>query len=269
MSVARDAVERVRQPEYTGENRCLPCTATNLAIGAVGAVLLAFLWVPLAVGFAVLAVASVWLRGYLVPGTPELTKRYFPEWLLAKFDKAPAPEPITDDDLDPEATLVEAGVLQECETVDDLCLTDDFETTWREGMAGLTDEDTLRADLADHLDLDVADVSFDDYGDAFVARHDGANVGQWESRAALLADLSAAGELPDWVDDWPALTPRARSQLLGGLRIFVETCPVCGGVVTADEETVQSCCRSRTVVGVGCSDCGDRLLEVPLDDAAA
>lgn len=269
MSVARDAVERVRRPEYTGENRCVPCTATNLAIAAVATVLVALLWAPLAAGFAVVALASIWLRGYLVPGTPELTKRYFPEWLLAKFDKAPAPEPITDDDLEPEATLVDAGVLEPCERVDDLCLTDDFADAWREGMAGLADDDALRNDLAEHLDLDVEDVTFDDYGDAFVARNDGVNMGQWESRSALLADLAAARELPHRVDDWAALTPRARSQLLGGLRVFVETCPACGGAVTADEETVESCCRSRTVVGVGCADCGDRLLEVPYDEAAA
>ena len=266
MSVARDAFDRIRQPEYTGENRCVPCTATNLAITAVLAVGLALVWVPVGVGFAVLGAASVWLRGYLVPGTPELTKRYFPEWLLAKFDKQPAPEPISDDEFDPEEALLAAGVVEPCEDVDDLCLTDSFAAEWRDRMDRLADDDALRAELADHLDLEADGVTFESFGDAYVASEDGTRVGQWESRAALLADLAAAKELPDRVEDWEAYTPRARSQLLGGLRVFVETCPTCGGPVAADTETVESCCRSTTVVGVACEDCGDRLLEVPYDE---
>ena len=87
MSVARRTLDRVRQPEYTGENRCVPCTVANLAIAAVLTAGLAFASVPGAAVFAVFAVGSIWLRGYLVPKTPELTKRYFPDWLLAKFDK--------------------------------------------------------------------------------------------------------------------------------------------------------------------------------------
>ena len=84
MSV-RGALEGIRQPEYTGENRCTPCTVTNLAITAVVAAGLAYaVSVPLSAGVAVLGVASVWLRGYLVPKTPELTRRYFPDWLLVE-----------------------------------------------------------------------------------------------------------------------------------------------------------------------------------------
>jgi hypothetical protein len=269
MSVARSAIERVRQPEYTGENRCVPCTVTNLAIAAVVAAGLALLSLPLAAAFAVVGVASVWLRGYLVPGTPELTKRYFPDWLLAKFDKRPEPEPIPDEEFDPERVLLDAGVVEPCEGVDDLCLTDEFDAAWSRRMEDLADGDALRAELADQLELETDGVTFESFGDAFVARDGDARVGQWESRAALLADLAAAKELPDRVDDWERLSSRARSQLLGGLRVFVETCPTCGGPVAADTETVESCCRSTTVVGVACDDCGDRLLEVPYDEAAA
>jgi hypothetical protein len=269
MSVS-DVLEGVRQPEYTGENRCIPCTAANLAITAVVAAVFAVVWVPLAVGFAALGVGSIWLRGYLVPGTPELTKRYFPEWLLAKFDKLPEePEPVAPGEFDPEETLLEAGAVEPCAEADDLCLTPAFEAAWRDHIEDLESEDTLRDELADQLDLDAENISFETHGDAYVAHEDGARIGQWESRAALLADLGAARELPESIQRWEALSPQHRSQLLGGLRVFVETCPSCGGVVTADTETVQSCCRETTVVGVGCEDCGDRLLEVPYDEAAA
>ncbi|WP_254839817.1 hypothetical protein [Natronomonas marina] len=271
MSVTSKALDRVRQPEYTGENRCIPCTATNLAITAVVAAGLAFVSVPVAVGFAALGVASIWLRGYLVPKTPELTKRYFPDWLLAKFDKQPDPEPVAPEEFDPETVLLGAGVVEPCEESDDLCLTDAFETDWRERMERLADEETLRVELADQLDLDGGEVVFESYGEAYIATENGTQIGQWESRAALLADLAAAKELPERVDGWEALDPQRRSQLLGGLRVFVEICPACGGPVTADTEVVESCCRSTTVVGVACEDCGDRLLEVPYEepDAAA
>ncbi len=266
MSVAGEALDRVRQPEYTGENRCIPCTATNLAIAAILAAGIAYVSLPLAAGFAVLAVASIWLRGYLVPKTPELTKRYFPDRVLAKFDKQPEPDPIPPAEFDPESVLLEAGVVEPCADVDDLCLTEAFEADWLARIDRLADEDTLRSELADQLDVDDGAVTFESYGDAFIAREDGARIGQWESRAALLADLAAAKELPDRVSGWARLDPQRRSQLLGGLRVFVEECPVCGGPVTADTEVVESCCRSTTVVGVACEDCGDRLLEVPYEE---
>jgi hypothetical protein len=268
MSVARRTLDRVRQPEYTGENRCVPCTVANLAIAAVAAAGLAVVSIPGAAVFAVLAVGSIWLRGYLVPKTPELTKRYFPDWLLAKFDKQPMPEPVPPEEFDPETVLLEAGVVEPCEAADDLCLTDDFEAAWRGRMERLADDATLRTELADQLDID-GDVSFESFGDAYIARQDGTQIGQWESRTALLADLAAAKELPERVDAWEALDPQRRSQLLGGLRVFVEVCPSCGGAVTADTEVVESCCRSTTVVGVACDDCGDRLLEVPYDEPEA
>lgn len=269
MDIQGTHLTRLRQPEYTGENRCIPCTVTNLVIAAVLTAMLVALFPPLAVAFAVAALLSIWLRGYLVPGTPELTKRHFPEWLLAKFDKAPEPAPEPPEKFDPESVFLEAGVLEPCEDADDLCLVEGFATAWRRRIDRLKDSGTLRYELADQLDLDPDGVTFDDYGDGFIARSDGGQVGQWESHAALLADLAAATELPEWIDYWSGLEARSRSQLLGGLRVFLTDCPSCGGPVTADTETVESCCRSMTVIAVGCEDCGDRLLEVPHEDTAA
>lgn len=87
-----DALERYRQPEYTGENRCLPCTAANVAIAAVLSMLASFVGTPV-LGLLVFSgsLLAIYLRGYLVPGTPELTKQYLPDWLLAMFDTADRP----------------------------------------------------------------------------------------------------------------------------------------------------------------------------------
>ena len=87
-----EIVDDLKQPEYTGENRCEPCTILNLAIAAVVGSLVARksrVGALLAVG---VSIALIYLRGYLVPGTPTLTKRYLPPEVLRWFGKDPEPE---------------------------------------------------------------------------------------------------------------------------------------------------------------------------------
>lgn len=88
MSIIGDVVVRIRQPEYTGENRCVPCTALNVFIAVVIAGLFVGAgrrWIGV-VAFIV-SVGVVYFRGYLVPGTPGITERYFPERVLRLFGK--------------------------------------------------------------------------------------------------------------------------------------------------------------------------------------
>lgn len=92
-----DLLDRFRQPEYTGENRCIPCTVTNVAIAAVLALGLAFLLVtPIGVFAFLVCLGVIYLRGYLVPGTPEITQQYFPPWLLSLFGKSAPIENVFD-----------------------------------------------------------------------------------------------------------------------------------------------------------------------------
>ncbi|MBZ6495059.1 hypothetical protein [Natrinema longum] len=87
-----DVVDDFKQPEYTGENRCGPCTVLNLCIAAVVGSVIARksrLGGALAVG---VSIGLIYLRGYLVPGTPTLTKRYLPPEVLRWFGKDPAPD---------------------------------------------------------------------------------------------------------------------------------------------------------------------------------
>ncbi len=91
----RELAETVRRPEYTGDNRCLPCTVVNVLIATVlGAIVSKRSKVGGAVVVAV-SLASIYLRGYLVPGTPELTKRYLPPAVLRWFGKEPDVEVAT------------------------------------------------------------------------------------------------------------------------------------------------------------------------------
>lgn len=265
---------RFRQPAYTGENRCVPCTAVNLILGGLlsGGVWLFAWWylgptVGLLVGLGciVLAVGAIWLRGYLVPGTPELTKRYFPEAVLKWFDKAPsdaaAGPPPEDVAVDVEGVLLNAGALEECVTGDDLCLTESFREVWFEHIEEVRDTAAATEALADMLGVDPDRLRVEDHGDAFVGVMDDQLVGQWESRPAFLADLGAARVLSERAAAWEELGVRQRSTVLDGLRLFLDSCPGCGADVTFGEDVVESCCRSIDVVAVTCASCGARLFE--------
>jgi hypothetical protein len=271
MGVA-DAVDRFRQPEYTGENRCTPCTLANSGIAVVVAVAVGGVcWTTIgaALGAAAAAVvlgvsaASIALRGYLVPGTPTLTKRYFPDWLLRRFDKQPQHRASVSDDeqLDVETILLRADAVEPCADVDDLCVTDEFRAAWNDRIDAVRSADTSRAELAELLGVDADELTFEEYGEAFVARVDGTRAGQWESRGAFLADVAAATELEARLAGWQTLDLQQQSQLLYGLRLFVEECPECTGPVAIEEDTVESCCRSIDIVAVSCQECGARLFE--------
>lgn len=92
-------IERFRQPEYTGDNRCIPCTTINLIIAVIVSVALGTVSLGMGIAVAAVSITIIYLRGYLVPGTPPLTKRYFPDRVLRLFDKTPV------SDIDPCADV--------------------------------------------------------------------------------------------------------------------------------------------------------------------
>lgn len=281
-------VSRLRRPEYTGENRCLPCTVVNLALAAVASIGVgAVAWSaasPIA-GVAAAAVvlasstASIYLRGYLVPGTPELTKRYLPHWVLSRFGKEPDPavgtdggrppqEPATQlpsEDFNPETVLLEAGALEEDPDHPDLRLASDFRTAWYDAVDRIDDTGDYDAIFA-ILEVEDGDVELTETEAGKVRVDvDGGFVGVWPSRAALLADLGGAAALADEYADWSDLGGHRRGELLGGLRLFVDRCPTCGATPEFGEETVETCCTSRGMAVVECPDCGARLFEAAAD----
>jgi hypothetical protein len=266
-----DVLERLRQPEYTGENRCTPCTAVNVVIAAVASALLGVVSVPVGAAAFTVGVLAIYLRGYLVPYTPTITKRYFPDRVLRWFDKPPARDQGVDVDereaIDVEQTLLDLGVVTECADRDDLCLDERFQQRWRERIDAVDDRD-VEAEIRRLLDLDPgADNTVERRGaEAAVVLIDGQQVGQWESGAALLADLAADEVLREWTDEWTRVHVLNRSELLHSLRMFIERCTECGAPVSVDHETVESCCRSFDVAAVTCDGCGSRFFEIELDE---
>ena len=263
----------LRQPEYTGDNRCIPCTSVNIAIAAVGSTLAAKLKSRRFGSMAfVTSLEVIYLHGYLVPGTPTLTKRYFPERVLRWFDKDTT-TPMTDEaiEIDPERILLDASAVEPCRENTDLCLTADFQQAWRERIHTVRTHDLDEDHLAGALNVSTTDdqLTIEQQGDAFVAYTDDAVLGQWSSRTAVIADVAAATELSERIPNWSEFTPTEIARVLMSLRIFIEQCPDCDGLVQVEEEVVESCCRSYDVIASACQDCDARLFEIEWDDAAA
>jgi len=244
-------IDTLRRPEYTGENRCGPCTAVNAAVVVVAAAVAAVRRRSL--GLAVLGVgaALVYLRGYVVPGTPA----FAPDLVrsLGLDDRFPHvaadggdPERRRESDAlvadtDPQELLgamFRHGVIEEGAGDDDaLYLTPAFEDAWREEL------ETLRAATPDDLVEATAEVvPFEADGER---RYGGVSV-EGEEGVVWLRPTNATGDVaavramarldvPESLRA-PATTP---------LRLFTPECPACGGDL--EERTVADGCCGGTM----------------------
>ncbi|RLM40921.1 hypothetical protein DVK00_20805, partial [Haloarcula sp. Atlit-47R] len=136
--------DALRRPEHTGENRCLPCTAVNAVLVVLVGLALGVLWPP--IGAVVIAVGTllVYLRGYVVPGTPSFAPKLVSAVGLdgifghREDDAAARQSDSLDANVDPDvmlSTLLNAGVL--VEEPDGLFLTDEAREEWESAMATL------------------------------------------------------------------------------------------------------------------------------------
>lgn len=230
----RRTVDRIRRPEYTGANRCLPCTVLNAAIVGVAAIALSRRNRPLGSLALAVGLALVSLRGYVVPGTPRFAPALV-DPLPVDFGHGSPPGVESGslaDDRDPEAmmeALVDAGVI--VPDGEQLYLDDAFRTEWEDRMADLRDRS------GEEIAARTAAVS---HGPVEGAFHDErvlltGNRDVWLSPAIAIAETAAVETLADW-----GLPHELRLQAAEPLRTFVRTCPVCGGRVT--DTTLRNCC---------------------------
>lgn len=265
MSVLDRTIDRIRQPEYTGENRCMPCTIVNAVIAVVAAAILAVIWIPLGLLTLAIAAGAIYVRGYLVPGTPQLTQRYFPEWLLQLFGKEAVPRPpepeARADDVDVDELLLKASVVEPCVDEDDLCLEASFEADWWDRIRRLRDDrDRGKRALASILDVEATELDVEDRSDRFVVTQADRTIGRWDSEGAYLADVAVEPLLGDRIAGWDELDAQLRTQALAGLRVFLERCPVCETPLEHIENVQESCCGTSIVgVAIECPDCEARV----------
>ncbi|MGB9956527.1 hypothetical protein ACOZ4B_09085 [Haloferax prahovense] len=268
----RDSVvlDRVRNPAYTGENRCLPCTGVNAALAIALAGLVAWVGLPL-LSAVVLAVSAavISLRGYLIPGTPTLTQRYLPSRVMAYFEHGPEQtavdshsEPVDVTNADHDTLLVDNGVLVPCDGGADFCLTDRFHAAWTNAIDTIDSDVDTALSVSAFVDADPSEVVVDESAADFAISVDGAHVGRWPSRAAFLADAAGAVALATELPNWHDLSSRVRGVALGELRLFLERCPTCDGEPNIQQRTEETCCRTRTITTMRCTDCNATFVEV-------
>ncbi|MBV0924970.1 hypothetical protein KTS45_12255 [Halomicroarcula limicola] len=270
MSEGPSPLSRLRDPEHTGENRCLPCTAVNLVIAAALSGLAALVAVELAAAVAVAAVAAIALRGYLVPGTPRLTKRYLPGRALRAFGKdAPPAEPDDFDTLekvrnhrenavDADAFLAEEGVVTGDGEAREL--TDGFAAAVGDRLDAHAGGANLRDPLASVFEVEPDEVTIErgDHPSVTV----GKRIREWPSQSALRVDVAAHEALTEWTDRWLDVPLEQRVNMLETIRSRWPVCPACGGRVESASEVQTSCCGVHEVLAVACVDCGERLAEL-------
>lgn len=293
-----DIIKTIRQPDHTGDNRCYPCTVVNIVIAIVLSTIIS--GKSKVGGISILGISTmfIYLRGYLVPGTPSLTKQYLPKAVLQLFGKNPKSdfynsvgtntttniEPTdssipnsTEQDseiehkLTTEQYLLEQNVVEFCEEIEDLCLTTEFETTWLDEISAIN-TDTIGVNDANTLfgintnNNNNNNMEIVKFGNARVVKQGDTQIGKWPSDAALIADIAAARVLDQRDSNWNRYSPEQKGKFLSSIRLFLEVCPTDGGSVSITKNTVESCCQSHEIFAVTCDDTGERLFEIPVED---
>ena len=264
-------IAALRDESYTGSNRCWPCTGINVALLVL---VVLFLRVRdrrvTSLLVATLGVAVVYLRGYLVPGTPSVAPRLVAaspvpdEWFHPGADPEDAGSFADAVEVDGEAVLeelVSAGVLQADGEM--LYLAPDVESAWHERMADLAalPLDALadavarslpRASESDTLEADGKEWLVVGADDDLIAR------------PVAVAELAAYQTLGDHLADETLRLAAAEAS-----RMFLESCPVCGSALRESSEV--SCCggystpRAEPRETLVCPDCRQRLYTFPAD----
>ncbi|MBV0901366.1 hypothetical protein [Haloarcula salina] len=239
LSSATDSLVR---PEYTGENRCWPCTVLNVAILVLAVAAVAWLSPPAGAALALVGLALITSRGYVVPYTPRIGPAVVARLPIDAGHAGPETPPTEGGDdvsavasgADGEAVLgalIDAGIVHgEAE----IRLDDDFRAAWRDRMTELRD-----ADLEAALEAAVPNVSAERYtwqGDPWYSldRADLDRPSSTLSRPVALADVAAIETLTGYGLSRPVACQAARP-----LRQFLSACPACDSALTVGND---SCC---------------------------
>jgi hypothetical protein len=255
-------IEALKKAEYTGENRCLPCTATNLAIGV--SVSAGVVWVGEIVDATVLGLGlgavtfvgsllSIYLHGYLVPGTPTLTRRYFPSWVLRVFGKVPPPTGSVDTAVSAEVDAIVSGddaLEREIRDDEDPRFGPAIREEWRDAVEDI-----------EKIEDPASVVSTEGTVDTIAAMGpyrlyvDDRFVGKWRSETALVTHAASYAVLAGHIGDWNDRSPADQLRLLDRVRSHVGICPDCGIKTTRTTESVTGCCTTFEATVERCPEC--------------
>ncbi|WP_266083268.1 hypothetical protein [Haladaptatus caseinilyticus] len=232
-----------RNPAHTGRNRCWPCTIVNLGLAALGVGVIAKTSHPIIAGIAaIMGVVAVGFRGYLIPGTPRLTRK-LPEPILSRLEKAESPTKLPTGE-----RLISSGVLNDdlslsAQTADRVC-----ERT----QTLIADSEVLKEAAVDAFPGAVeASVrrSLSGGENWFIHDVDEMSIRQWKARPIAAIDTANAEYLSTILPDWEDLQSRERRTMLSLLRYGVPNCPSCEKTFSEPDGPDVTCCGGRSLVG--------------------
>ncbi|MDJ1434118.1 hypothetical protein [Halostagnicola sp. A-GB9-2] len=261
MRLPLESISSVRNPRHTGENRCLPCTVVNLLIAALLATAIGSI-ATIAAGVVAFTafVTVIVLRGYLVPGTPTLTREYLPAPVLSLFGKRSTDRSIGTAEIDWD-TLAAAGLLEN-QGAERLRLRADVREQLYLEARRYRRSPPSDEEIAAMVDGDVRRL------DDLAVTVDGSRRLRWPSVPALAADVAAADCISELVTDWKTLEAGDRRDLLERVRLLLERCPTCDGAIERTVERDEHCCqRPTTVVTAVCNECRAPIAERVVSDS--
>lgn len=262
-------ISTLRNPAYTGSQRCVLCTIVNLIVLWVTVNVVVVLSLPL-LGVVVLVagLGVIWLRGYLVPYTP----RFAPQLVAAipglegLYHQTDGTGALSADSTDPEemiAELADAGIL--AVEGERLFLDPEFESQWHAEMDALSA--LPLSELADEVG------TLPQISSARAVEQDGQQWIALGGQTALVAhhvavaELGAVRALDGTVPD-----PEMRLAMARPLREFLTACPVCE--TEFEESTSVSCCGGHTNPRTNpretlvCPKCEQRFVTLPEPEEA-
>lgn len=144
----------------------------------------------------------------------------------------------------------------------------DFESAWRRRIVSMDGRDGDAAALASLMQVPEEDVTLEWEAEesSLVATVRGERAGNWPSRAAFVADVTAVAEFRSAFPEWWSLSPSMRTRVLSALRLCLDWCPACDGSLTVGKRPTREFDETRTALASTCEACGADLFEAELDD---
>ncbi len=254
---------RFQNPEYTGANRCIFCTILNLGIAIVVGVLLYSVSRYLAALVFVAFAITIYLRGYLIPGTPWLTQRLLPDPLFSHIKNHSQRGPqYSVTELASEITPGNLADSSSDETDRGISSTSIIQEAIQERIKEFNESsnDGIREAIGSVLDISPDSVNIREYPNDFMISIQGEGAVRWVSRTAFLFDLATILEYRshgrDEIRDIQDLNQR-----FAGLRSQLDRCPRCKTELELEETQSVVCCGASTVMALLCPECNTRLFE--------
>lgn len=205
---------------------------------------------------------------YAAPDAPEFRDgnlRAFSATFRRRTGRRTADNPAQTASGTAERRLREAGILVEENGVPRV--ERDFESAWRRRIVSMDGRDGDAAALASLMQVPEADVTLEWEAEesSLVATVRGERAGNWPSRSAFVADVTAVAEFRSAFPEWWSLSPAMRTRVLSALRLCLDWCPACDGSLTVGERPTSAFDETGTVLASTCEACGADLFAAELD----